>query len=255
MAEFAHTTNPFGGVIIPPEALPDSREEFQGLLVSSLSSWSAQHYKVVWLQLALAKAALVPIAVDQGFEYHHTTDDYLMLTLRLVEQAFVPPYASHYIGAGGVVVNEFDELLVVHEKGQIGQGRYYKLPGGALHVGEHLVEGGVREVLEETGIASRFLSLACLRNMHGYRYGRSDIYFVCRLEPLSFEITTQEEEIEECLWMPVKEYYQADTVSYFNKVIVRAALESPGVVPTQIAGYRDPDTVEVFLPSNTTENF
>jgi 8-oxo-dGTP pyrophosphatase MutT (NUDIX family) len=255
MTEFTHTTNPFGGLIITPDALPNSREDFQRLLVSSLASWRSQGYKVVWLELALDKAALVPIAVDYGFVYHHTTDDYLMLTLQLVERAFVPPYASHYIGAGGVVLNDSDELLVVHEKGRVGQGRYYKLPGGALHVGEHLVEGVVREVLEETGIESRFMSLACLRNMHGYRYGRSDIYFVCRLEPLSFEITKQDEEIEECLWMPVEEYYQADTVSFFNKLIVRAALESPGVVPTEIAGYRDPDTVEVFLPSGTAQIF
>lgn len=255
MAEFSHTTNPFGGVIITPDELPDSREEFQRLLVSSLRSWSAQRYKVVWLELALDKAAMVPIAVEHGFGYHHTTDDYLMLTLQLVERAFIPPYASHYIGAGGVVVNDSNELLVVHEKGRIGQGRYYKLPGGALHVGEHLVEGVVREVLEETGIETRFTSLACLRNMHGYRYGRSDIYFVCRLEPLSFEITAQEEEIEECLWMPIEDYYGAETVSFFNKLIVQAALESPGVVPTEIAGYRDPETVEVFLPSGTAEIF
>ena len=55
--------------------------------------------------------------------------------------------------------------------------------------------------------------------------------------------------------MPVDDYYQAETVSFFNKLIVRAALESPGVVPTEIAGYRDPDTVEVFLPSGTAQIF
>ena len=80
MAEFTYSTNPFGGVIITPDALTNSREEFQRLLVSSLASWRSQDYKVVWLQLALDRAALVPIAVDYGFVYHHTTDEYLMLT-------------------------------------------------------------------------------------------------------------------------------------------------------------------------------
>ena len=152
-------------------------------------------------------------------------------------------------------VNGDDELLVIHEKGRGSRGRHYKLPGGALQAGEHLVDGVVREVLEETGIETRFLSLACFRNQHGYRHGRSDIYFVCRLEPLTHEITLQEEEIEECLWMPIDDYYRAENVSFFNKLIVRAALESPGVVPTLVEGYRDPETVEVFLPRGTTEIF
>jgi ADP-ribose pyrophosphatase YjhB (NUDIX family) len=153
------------------------------------------------------------------------------------------------------VVNGDSELLVVHEKGRSSRGRHYKLPGGALQAGEHLVDGVVREVLEETGIETRFISLACFRNQHGYRHGRSDIYFVCRLEPLTHEITLQEEEIEECLWMPIDDYYRAQEVSFFNKLIVRAALESPGVVPTFVEGYRDPETVEVFLPRGTSQVF
>ena len=64
----------------------------------------------------------------------------------------------------------------------------------------------VREVLEETGVRTRFEAVVCLRHWHGYRYGKSDIYFVCRLSPLSREITMQEEELEAALWMPVDEY-------------------------------------------------
>ena len=137
-------------------------------------------------------------AVEAGFGFHHSGDDYLLMTLRLEEGAFIPPYASHYIGAGGVVIKD-GSLLVVHERrGPVGGPRYYKLPGGALHEGEHLVEGVVREVLEETGVRTRFQSLVCFRNLHGYRYGKSDIYFVCKLEALSHEIVPQAEEIEEC---------------------------------------------------------
>ena len=78
---------------------------------------------------------------------------------------------------------------------------------------------------------------------------------MCRLEPLSHEITKQEDEIEDCIWMPLDEYYNAESVSFFNKLVVRAAVESPGVIPTEIEGYRDPDTVEVFMPSGTVELF
>ena len=106
------------------------------------------------------------------------------------------------------MLSEDQELLVVSEKYQRQQPGppRYKLPGGALHEGEHLAEGVVREVLEETGVRARFDALVCFRHWHGYRYGKSDIYFVCRLSPLSKEITIQEEEIAECLWMPVEAY-------------------------------------------------
>ncbi len=248
------TANPFGGVIPEPEALPQEPEEFRRQLELSLRTWKVQGYKVVWLELRIALAALVPAAVEMGFFFHHTGDGYLMLTRRMVDGAFIPPYASHYIGAGGVVINSRDELLVVHEKvGRRGRPRSYKLPGGAMHEGEHLVDGVVREVYEETGVRTRFKVLVCLRNLHGYRYGKSDIYFVCRLEPLSHRIVIQAEEIEECLWMPVRQYFEADNVSTFNKLIVRAAMKSPGLAPGIIDGYRDPATHEVFMPVDAEE--
>ena len=213
MEAFESTTDPFGGVIPRTKGLPQDPNEFRSRLRHSVEAWGAAGFKVVWLELHISRALLVPAAVAEGFRYHHSGEDYLMLTRRLAQGAFVPPYASHYIGAGGVVVNGDNELLVVNEKGRSSRGRYYKLPGGALQVGEHLVEGVVREVLEETGIETRFVSLACFRNQHGYRYGRSDIYFVCRLEPLTHEITAQEEEIEDCLWMPIGDYYRAEVPS------------------------------------------
>ena len=251
---FESTTNPFGGVIPDPSKFPTNPEKFESQLQASLDSWKIGKYKVAWLELHIDLAVLVPIAVSYGFEYHHSGNDYLMLIKRLEPNAFVPAYASHYIGAGGVAVNNKNELLVVHEKGRSSGPPFYKLPGGALHAGEHLVDGVIREVLEETGIRTRFSSLACFRSQHGYRYGKSDIYFVCRLEPLSHKITKQEEEIEECIWMPVNEYYAADSVSYFNKLVVQAALTSPGVIPTEVRGYRAPDTVEVFLPEGTVDS-
>ena len=249
MDVLSSTTNPFGGVIPEPESLPDDPESFRLRLRHSLAEWTREGYKVTWLELPISRANLVPVAVEAGFSYHHSDQGYLMLTHRLVAGAMIPPFASHYIGAGGVVLNDDRELLVVHElRGRPGGTRSYKLPGGALHAGEHLTEGVVREVLEETGVRTRFEALVCLRNVHGYRYGKSDIYFVCRLAPQSRRISIQVEEIEECLWMPVDEYFGAENVSQFNKSIVHAALESPGWVLDKIEGYRDPRTYEIFMP-------
>jgi len=243
------TANPFGGVVVNPDGLIADPREFSKQLRHSLTVWESEGFKVVWLTIPISKAGLVPVVVKRGFTFHHATETYVSLTRRLVEEAYIPPHASHYVGVGGVVLNQKKELLVVSERYRTrSRGPSYKLPGGALHPGEHIVQGVVREVFEETGVMTRFESLACLRHWHGYRFGKSDIYFVCRLSPLSLDISMEVAEIEECLWMPVDEFLNADGIHPFNKRIVRAALESPGIVPTALEGYEDAAKYEFFMP-------
>ncbi len=246
MEPLSATPNPFGGIVLEPDQLPCDPLEFAPRLKHSLKEWTTTGYKLVWLEIALARVGLVPIAAGEGFTYHHADDRYVMMLKRLEENAFVPNYSTHYIGAGGVVINADDEILVVRERRNgMGSGSF-KLPGGHLHEEEHLADAVVREVLEETGIRTRFVSLVCFRHQHAYRHGKSDIYFVCRLEPLNSRISKQDDEIAECVWMPVGTYLTADSVSVFNKEVVRAAIETRGLAPIAIDGYRDPDKVEVF---------
>lgn len=213
-------TNPFGGVITNPAHLPDDADTFESLLVTSLKTWAGEGYKVVWLETPIEKADLIPVATRHGFTFHHSDEDALVMTHRLERDAFVPPYATHYTGAGSVVINKSNELLVVSEKyRRSGKNPSYKLPGGAVTQGEHLADCVTREVFEETGVRAEFVSLVCFRHWHGYRYGKSDIYFVCKLKPLTHKLTIQAEEISEALWMPVQEYLEAEGVSTFNKEI------------------------------------
>ena len=253
METLKFSPNQFGGVVTDADALPEDPQEFEKLLRLSLDAWTTDGYRVVWLELPIRSSALVPVAADAGFEYHHAKSEYVLMTLQLVQGSFIPPYATHYIGAGAVVINERREILVVSERYRMGpsRGPGYKLPGGALHPGEHLVDGAVREVREETGVHAKFESLACFRHWHGYRYEKSDIYFVCRLSALSTEITMQEEEIAECFWMPVDEFLSEESgIHQFNKSIVTAALENPGIVPATIEGYEDRNRFEFFMPQS-----
>lgn len=243
--------NPFGGIVINPEALPGDPHLFRQQLQSSMEAWRSDGILVAWMEIPMARASLVPVAVDAGFSYHHAAENYLLLTCRLVEGAHIPPFASHYIGAGGVVLTEDNHLLVVREKyGFGGRAPTLKLPGGALRAGEHLADAVVREVLEETGVQTSFKSVVCFRHWHGYRYGKSDIYFVCLLKPLSTDITMQEEEIQECLWMPVQEFLGSDVVAGFNKWIVEAGLKQPGMVVTSVDGFPDLGEREFFVSTD-----
>ena len=70
------------------------------------------------------------------------------------EPNHLPPYAGHYIGVGGFVVNERDELLVVQERFSPLGIKHWKLPGGHKDPGEygnvHVTRGqnnGLSEVI------------------------------------------------------------------------------------------------------------
>ncbi len=246
--------NPFGGMVIAPGELPSDAAEFAVRLKASLAQWTADGIKAAWLEVPIGKSAVIPEAVNQGFIFHHSSEDYLMLTIILQEGAWLPQFATHYIGIGGVVLTPERDLLVVRELyGVAGRPPTLKLPGGALHPNENLAEAVEREVLEETGVSAEFEAIACFRHWHGYRYGKSDIYFVSRLRPLSREITMQADEIQECLWLPVDDFLSRDDISNFNKQIVRAALESEGVVQSFIPGFGGPDTREYFMPAHLVD--
>ncbi|HUZ18737.1 MAG TPA: NUDIX domain-containing protein [Spirochaetia bacterium] len=244
----ASELNQFGGRIIDSSTLPEDPKEFRTVLGAALDDWRREGAKIVWLALPIALAGHVPVAVEAGFVYHHADAGILQLTLVLTPGSYVPPHATHYIGAGGVVLSEDRMLLVVMERYRGTWGRHYKLPGGALHLGEHISSGVIREIEEETGIQTRFRSLVCFRHWHGYRFGKSDIYFVCRLDPLSFDIRRDPGEIEECMWMPVDEYLSHPDVHVFNRRIVEAALSSDGLPRAAIDGYGTPESHELFIP-------
>src|SRR5262249_8431358 len=131
-----HAPDQFGGIIVDDEHLPDDPQTFAEQLRFSMDCWRAEGRRLVWVKVPLQKAQLIPVATKAGFFFHHSNETDVMLVCRLVSEAFVPPHATHYIGVGGVVINERQELLVVCERHRRTAAPYYKLPGGALQPGE-----------------------------------------------------------------------------------------------------------------------
>lgn len=117
-------------------------------------------------------------------------------------------------GVGAMVVNSRNEILCVRELRK----NYmpWKVPGGLSELGEEIDEAIVREVFEETGVPCRFVSILSFRHTHQLQFGRSDLYFMCRLEPVEEqdengvaiipEPVPEEGEIEDAAWVPFQEY-------------------------------------------------
>ncbi|MCP5100073.1 MAG: NUDIX domain-containing protein [Chloroflexi bacterium] len=252
MTQFKFSVNRYGGVVIDSDSMPTQPERFAQQLADGLPAWQAEGFITVWIKIGMENADLIPIAVKHGFTFHSTHEDVLTLACKLVATAEFPDAASHYLGAGGVVINEHDELLVVRERVYSGKPGRYKLPGGYIRAGEHIADGIVREVMEETGVAATFDGLVCFRHWHVERFGKSDIYCVCRLTPQTHEITMQESEIVECLWMPVSTFVNHDDVGDFNKGVVKTAVSTQPLIHGQFGTYPNKDLLhkyELFVPS------
>lgn len=81
----------------------------------------------------------IPILTQNGFQFHHAKQTYLMLYkwLPALELSNIPPYAHTMLGVGALVVNEeTQQLLIVQEKYFIGQEPMWKLPGGYVEPGK-----------------------------------------------------------------------------------------------------------------------
>ncbi|MFT7587792.1 MAG: 8-oxo-dGTP pyrophosphatase MutT (NUDIX family) [Cellvibrionaceae bacterium] len=233
-----YRTNNYASVIVDGHSLPADALEFTRLLPQALDQWRKEGFRSVWLEVPIGKAALITIATTIGFEFHSTDPDALTLTLRLVEDVALPYGATHQIGAGGVVINDKNELLVIVERAHAKTNpNYFKLPGGALDPGERIADAVEREVFEETGVKARFEAVATFRHWVDFRPNMSDIYIICRLTALSHEITPQLSEVDRALWMPLDDYLGHPDVSVFNKRVVELALNDDGLQSGWFEGY------------------
>ncbi len=96
---------------------------------------------------------------------------------------------------------------------------HWKIITGSLDSpGENVSDCAIREVFEESGIKAEFKAVLAVRHLHNFRFGKSDIHFLSILTPTTKEINYDPNEIAECKWVPLTEYYAMEGMSYFQQL-------------------------------------
>ncbi len=106
--------------------------------------------------------------------------------------------------AGGLVLNENNELLMIFRRGK------WDLPKGKLDQGETLEQCAVREVEEETGLSQIKLISPLLTTYHTYHEGsgfilKESYWYNMKVEGKQLLQPQTEEDILEARWIKTKE--------------------------------------------------
>ncbi|XP_030000984.1 nucleoside diphosphate-linked moiety X motif 6 [Sphaeramia orbicularis] len=220
----------FGGVTVnlADLGLPAdiSESSFSRLLQDSLAQWRAEGKVAVWLRVPIMLSRCAAAASTHGFTFHHAKHDHTVLALWMGEgESRLPGFATHQIGVAGAVVDESSgKVLVVQDRNKTKNA--WKFPGGLSDPGENIGATAVREVYEETGVRSEFRSLLSIRQQHNHpgAFGMSDMYIICRLSPLTYDINFCTQECLRCEWLPLAELAQTNATTPITTRISRLLL-------------------------------
>uniref|UniRef100_A0A673A4P8 Nucleoside diphosphate-linked moiety X motif 6 n=1 Tax=Sphaeramia orbicularis TaxID=375764 RepID=A0A673A4P8_9TELE len=152
-------------------------------------------------------------ASTHGFTFHHAKHDHTVLALWMGEgESRLPGFATHQIGVRFALVFQTKNA--------------WKFPGGLSDPGENIGATAVREVYEETGVRSEFRSLLSIRQQHNHpgAFGMSDMYIICRLSPLTYDINFCTQECLRCEWLPLAELAQTNATTPITTRISRLLL-------------------------------
>ena len=149
-----------------------------------IDEWKADGVRSVQIRFKPPKCHLMNVAAKRGFFFHHAKqqEGYVLMILWLDEKVpcRMPPFAHHYLGVGGLCINEKREIVLIQENRST-DNRLWKLPGGYVDAGERISEASERELMEESGVKPEFVGVLGLREQVKFKYGASDIYVACIL--------------------------------------------------------------------------
>jgi 8-oxo-dGTP diphosphatase len=212
----------YDGVTIDGSNIPNSLEEFEEKLIYLINNLSNK--KLLWIKLQIESSQYIPLLTKYDFVFHHCNERDITLVKKLIENPIIPTATNHTLGVGAVVVDD-DKLLVIKDR----IWKKYKLPGGHIDDSENISNALLREVYEETGIKVEFDSIVSLGHFIPGQFNESNLYVICRANPLTKEINIQDsEEIIEARWLKIDTFLSCEDVHPYNKKIVQTALKSNG---------------------------
>ena len=111
------------------------------------------------------------------------------------------------ITAGGLVVNQYNEVLLIFRK------NLWDLPKGKIEFYETLEKTALREVVEETGVLENCLELVkplvyktYQKEKKGKKIEKKTMWFLMKYNSNNLKLCPQtEESIEQALWVSVDE--------------------------------------------------
>ena len=88
----------FNGISIDLGATPfHTLPEFESVLKHSLQEYKKEHVRGLWLKIPIEKSHLIPAAVANGFVFHHTEPDFVMMTNWLCDSPNkLPRFPQHF---------------------------------------------------------------------------------------------------------------------------------------------------------------
>lgn len=124
---------------------------------------------------------------------------YLCNSPKRTWEEFVSMYSLQE-AAGGLVLNEFDELLIIFRRGK------WDLPKGKIDYDEMPEQAAIREVKEECGIENLELGKPLATTFHTYSEKKKNIlkktyWFLMRSNSSESLLPQTEEDIEKVVWM------------------------------------------------------
>lgn len=225
--------NNFNGVIIDPTSFSFERADLEIALQGLLAYLHKEQKGIAWITLPISQSASVAQFVAHGFIFHSCLPDSLTLVRKLEESTYVPFVPTHIVGAGAVLINTRNEILLVRDH----DSTRFNLPGGHVDPGERIQDSIVREVLEETGIEASFESILGFTTRYPYELGKSNIHFICRLQPLTETVNIIDtDEIAEARWVPVDSYLADPKNSATNRQAVSLTAGNTGLLAANFDG-------------------
>ena len=154
---------------------------------------------------------LTSIESLKGAVFHHPDLEVLITDFRA--------HFKEINAAGGVVVNELDEVLLIHRRGK------WDLPKGKVEPGESRQDAALREVVEECGIAAPENRGHLIDTYHVYHLNEDRILkkteWFSMFAPKEIPTPQAEEQIDKAVWASVSELdiESLDTYRNIRKVL------------------------------------